>query len=113
MVGGGNGTVNCGTGCVNRPSGKDRHQRSLREDRIATDRALGELFTEELGAQALDIPLVARKLHVHIVFEGIVRVLRPGSTSSTPTNVRPGQNISKRNQIRKVVSMSLRKSHRR
>ena len=50
MVGGGNGTVNCGTGCVNRPSGKDRHQRSLREDCIATDRALGDLFTEELGA---------------------------------------------------------------
>ena len=83
MVGGGNGTVNCGTGCVNRPSGKDRHQRSL----------------------------VARKLHVQIVFEGIVRVLRPGSTSSTPTDVR--QNVSKRNQIRKAVSMSLRKSHRR
>jgi TolB-like protein len=34
---------------------------------------LGELFTEELSAQALDIPLVARKLDVQIVFEGTVR----------------------------------------
>jgi len=102
-----------GTGCVNRPSDKDRHQHSLREGRIATDRVLGELFTEELSAQALDNLLVARRLDVQIVFAGIVRVLRPGSTSSTPADVRPGQNVSKRNQIRKVVSMSLRKSHRR
>jgi hypothetical protein len=55
-----------------------RRQRSLRDDRIATERALGELFTEELSAQALDTPLVARKLDVQIVFEGTVRVLRPG-----------------------------------
>ena len=89
-----------------------RHQRSLRDDRIATDRALGELLTEELSAQALDIPLAARKLDVQIVFEGTVRVLRPGLRPSTPTAVRPGQNVSKRNQIRKVVSMSPRKSHR-
>src|SRR4029077_7876683 len=61
-----------------------RNQRSLRDDRIATDRALGELFTEELGAQAFEIPLVPRKLDVQIVFEGTVRVLRPASTSSTP-----------------------------
>lgn len=87
-----------------------RHQCSLRDDRIATDRALGELLTEELSALALDIPLAARKLDVQIVFEGTVRVLRPGA--STPTEVRPGQNVSKRNQIRKVVSMSLRKTHR-
>jgi len=89
-----------------------RHQRSLRDDRIATNRALGELFTEELSAQALDIPLVPRKLDVQSVFAGTVRVPRPGSTSSTPTDTRLGQNVSKRNQIRKVVSMSLRKSHR-
>ena len=89
-----------------------RHQRSLHDDRIATDCALGELFTEGLGAQALNIPLAARKLDVQIVFEGTVRVLRPGSRSSTPTDFRPGQNVSKRNQIRKVSSMSLRKSHR-
>jgi hypothetical protein len=33
-----------------------RHQRSVRDDHIATERALGELFTEELSAQPLDIP---------------------------------------------------------
>ena len=89
-----------------------RHQSSLREDRIATDRVLGELFTDGLGTQALDNPLVTRKLDVQIVFEGTVRVLRPGSRSSAPTEFRPGQNVSKRNQIRKVVSVSLTKSHR-
>ena len=89
-----------------------RNQRSLRDDRIATDRASGELFTEELGAQAFDIPLMPRKLDVQIVFEGTVRVLHPASRSSTPTNFIPGQNVSKQNQIRKVVSLSLRKSRR-
>jgi hypothetical protein len=89
-----------------------RNQRSLRNDRIATDQALSELFTEELGAQAFDIPSVSRKLDVQIVFEGTVRVLRPSSRSSTPTDFIPGQNVSKRNQIRKVVSLSLRKSRR-
>jgi hypothetical protein len=73
-----------------------RNQRSLRDDRIATDRALGELFTEELGAQAFEIPLVPRKLDVQIVFEGTVRVLRPASTSSTPTDLIPAQDVSKR-----------------
>ena len=89
-----------------------RHQRSLRDDRIATDRVLGELFTEGLGAQALDNPLVARKVDVQIVFEGTVRLLRPGSRSLAPTEFRSGQNVSKRNQMRKVASMSLTKSHR-
>ena len=89
-----------------------RHQSSLREERIATDRALGELFTEGLGTQALDNPLVTRKLDVQIVFEGTVRVIRPGSRSSAPTEFRPGQNVSKRIQIRKVVSVSMTKSHR-
>ena len=90
-----------------------RHQRNLRDDRIATDLALGELLTEELVPQALDLPFVDRKLDVQIVFEGTVRLLRPGSRSSTTTNFRPDQNGSKQNQIRKVVSMSLRKPHRR
>jgi hypothetical protein len=89
-----------------------RHQSSLHEERIATDRALGELFTGGLGTQALDNPLVTRTLDVQIVFEGTVRVLRPGSRSSAPTEFRPGQNVSKRIQIRKVVSVSMTKSHR-
>jgi hypothetical protein len=42
------------------------------------------LFTEELSAQALDIPLVARKLVVQIVFEGIVRVPRLGEAFPFP-----------------------------
>ena len=89
-----------------------RHRRSLCEDRIGTDRTLGELLNEELGARALDTPLVDRKLDVQVIFEGTVRVLRPGSRSSTPTDFITGPNVSKRNQIRKVVSMSPRKSHR-
>ena len=90
-----------------------RHQRNLRDDRIATDLALGELLTEELVPQALDIPFVDRTLDVQIVFEGTVRLLRSGSRSLAPTEFRADQNGSKRNQIRKDVSMSLRKSHRR
>ena len=46
-----------------------RNQRSLHDDRIAADRALGELFTEELGAQAFDVPLVPRRVDVQIVFD--------------------------------------------
>jgi hypothetical protein len=89
-----------------------RHQRSQHDDRIATDRALGELFAEGLAAQALEVPSVARKLDVQIVFEGTVRVLRPGLRSSTPTDFRPGQTFKKRNQIRKVVFDVSRKSLR-
>ena len=83
-----------------------RHQRSQHDDRIATDRALGELFAGGLGMQALAIPAMAGKLNVQIVFEGTVHVIRPGSRSSTPTDFGPGQTFKKRNQIRKVVSMS-------
>ena len=75
-------------------------QHGLRDDRSAMDRALDELFNEELGAQILDIPSEVRELDVEVVFEGTMRVQRPGSTSSPPT------------EIRKVVSMSLRISHR-
>ena len=90
-----------------------RYQRNLRDERVATDLALGELLTEELVPQTLDIPLVDRTLDVQIVFEGTVRLLRPGSKSSTPTDFRPDQKGLRRNQICKVVSISLRKSHRR
>jgi hypothetical protein len=89
-----------------------RNQRSPRDDRIATDLALGRLFTEELGAQAFDVPLVPRKLDVQVIFEGTVRVLRAGSRSSTSADFIPGQDPPKHNQIRQVVSLSLRKSRR-
>jgi hypothetical protein len=88
-----------------------RHQRSQHEDPIWADRILGELFTLGLSASP-DIPSVVGKLNVQIVFEGTVRVLLPGSGSSTPTDFKPAQSVSKRNQIRKIVSISLRKSHR-
>ena len=90
-----------------------RHQRNLPDDPIATDLTLGQLLTEELVPQALDLPFVDRTLDVQIVFEGTVRLLRPGSKSSTPTDFRPDQKGLRRNQICKVVSISLRKSHRR
>jgi hypothetical protein len=89
-----------------------RHQRIHHEDCSGwADRILGELFTQGLGARP-DIPSRTRKIDVQIVFEGTVRVVRPASGSSTPTDFKPGQNVSKQNQIRKVVSISLRKSHR-
>jgi hypothetical protein len=72
---------------------------------------LGELFALGLS-RSPDIPSLVRKLNVQIVFEGTVRVLRPGSGSSTPTDFKPAQSVSKRNQIRRVLSISLRKSHR-
>jgi hypothetical protein len=90
-----------------------RLRTSRDNDRVATDRPLGELFTEGLVAQALAVPSAAGKLNVQIVFEGTVRVLRPGSASSTPTGFRSGQSILKRDQIRKVFSMSLRESDQR
>jgi hypothetical protein len=86
-----------------------RHQRSQHEDPIGADRILGELFTQGLSASPY-ISSVVRELNVQIVFEGTVRVLRPGS--STSTGFKPAQSVSKRNHIRKLVSISLRKSHR-
>ncbi len=86
---------------------------SREDDRVATDRSLGELFTEGLVAQALAVPSVPGKVDVQIVFEGTVRVLRPGAASSTSTGFRSGQSFSKRDQISKVVSMSVRESHQR
>jgi hypothetical protein len=80
-------------------------------DRMVMGATPGELFTERLVAQALAVPSVARLIDVQIVFEGTVRVLRTGSL--TPTDFRAGQNGSKRNQIRKVFSKSLRESNRR
>jgi len=89
-----------------------RQQRSLRHDHVGTDRALRQLFIDGLRAQVLDNPLVAQELDVQIIFEGTVRVVRSGLRSSAPAEFRTEQNVSKRNQIRKVAAMSLTKSHR-
>ena len=87
-----------------------RPQRPEDRSQIATHRALHELLTEGLITQAVDLSSAAGKLDVHIVFEGTVRVLCSGAKSSPTTDFRPGENISKRHPIRKVVSMSLKKA---
>ena len=76
---------------------------------LATDRALRELLTEGLVAQALEIPSLTREVNLQIVFEGTVRILRPRVESSRPTDLRSGQNVRKRIQLRKVVGMPPRK----
>lgn len=83
-----------------------------REDRSyqKTHRALCELLTESLITQAADLSSVARKLDIQIIFEGTVQILPLGAKSSAPVDFRPGENISKRHPIRKVVSMSLKKT---
>lgn len=49
---------------------------------LGTDRTLRELLTEELFAQALEVPSRSREINLQIVFEGTVRVLRPTADSS-------------------------------
>jgi hypothetical protein len=77
---------------------------------LATDRALRELLTEVLVAEALEVPSVSRGINLQIVFEGTVRVLRPRAESPGPTESRSGQSVAKRIQLRKVAGMSLAKS---
>ena len=43
---------------------------------LAMDRALRELLTEGLVAEALEVPSVSRGINLQIVFEGTVRILR-------------------------------------
>ncbi len=87
-----------------------RSQRSEDRSHVTTHRAFRELLTQGLITQAVDLSSVARKLDVQIVFEGTVRVLRSGAKSSPPTDFQPGENISKRHLMRKVVSMSFKKA---
>jgi hypothetical protein len=68
--------------------------------------ALGDLLGETLAAQAFDFR--STELDVQIIFEGTVRVLRSGEASSTEIRAVPA--ATKRSEIRKVVSMSLKKS---
>jgi hypothetical protein len=77
---------------------------------LATDRALRELLTEGLVAKTLEIPSVSREIHVQIVFEGTVRILRSRAESSGPAESRPGRSVAKRIQLRKVVGMSSTKA---
>jgi len=62
------------------------------DDVTMTDRVLGELFTQALGA-SLETPSAARKLNVQIIFEGTVRVIHPASGSSTQTNFKTVQSV--------------------
>jgi len=77
------------------------------EGAVGADHLLDELFTPVLGASSVT-PSKARKLNFQIVFEGTVRLLNPGSRSSIPADFKPAQSVSKRNQIRNVVSSSER-----
>ena len=87
-----------------------RSQRVEDRRHQATHRALGELLTEGLIDQAVDLNSVSRILDVQIIFEGTIRVLHSGTTSSAPKDLQHGENTSKRHPIRKVVSMSFKKT---
>ena len=86
---------------------RDNHE----SDGLATDRALRELLTEGLVAKALEVPSVSREINLQIVFEGTVRVIRARAESPGPTASRSGRTVGKRIQLRKVVGMSLAKTH--
>ena len=73
-----------------------RRQRSRPALRIAADRTLSEVLSEELAAHAADISVVERIRDVQIVFEGTLRIARLEPKSNVLK-----ANTSKRNQIRK------------
>src|ERR1700684_882175 len=73
-----------------------RRQRSRPALRIAADRTLSEVLSEELAAHAADISVVQRIRDVQIVFEGTLRIARLEPKSNVLK-----ANTSKRNQIRK------------
>lgn len=81
-----------------------RLQCSRERNSWEADGVLGELLNEGLAAEGLNF---STEVAVQIIFEGTVRVLSSGTT--LPTDVRRVQNV-KRSPIRKVVSMSLKKS---
>jgi hypothetical protein len=88
-----------------------RHRDKQEGGGLATDRALRELLTEGLVARALEAPSVSREINLQIVFEGTVRVLRPGAESPGPTESRSGRSIAKWIQLRNVVGMPLTKAN--
>jgi hypothetical protein len=77
---------------------------------LAMDRALRELLTEGLIAKTLEVPSESREINLQIVFEGTVRVLCPRAKSPAPADLRSGQSVAKRIQLRKVVGMSSKKA---
>jgi hypothetical protein len=81
-------------------------QRGGHLNSLDVEGALGDLLSEGLAAQGLDFP--STEVAVQILFEGTVRVLSSGA--ALPTDVGSAQNSAKRSPIRKVVSMSLKKS---
>ena len=72
-----------------------RRQRSRPALRIAADRTLSEVLSEELAAHAADISMVERIRDVQIVFEGTLRISRLESKLDGFK-----ANTSKRNRIR-------------
>jgi hypothetical protein len=73
-----------------------RRQQSRPALRIAADRTLSEVLSEELAAHATDISMVERMLDVQIVFEGTLRISRLVPKSSTSKRLKPGPTTSKR-----------------
>jgi hypothetical protein len=82
-----------------------RLQHPVHQSCSQTHETLGDLLSESLAAQGFDFR--STELHVQIIFEGTVRVLRSGAASSTEVTA---VHNPKRSQIRKVVSMSLKTS---
>jgi hypothetical protein len=78
-----------------------RRQRSRPALRIAADRTLSEVLSEELAAHAADISMVERIRDVQIVFEGTLRISRLESKLDGFK-----ANTSKRNRIRRPSQCS-------
>jgi hypothetical protein len=79
-----------------RPGGYAPVFRLRRKNHIETTRALGDFLAEGLVAQGLDLPGAAKELDVRIVFEGKIRISRPGSNGCVVTDFRFGSKITKR-----------------
>jgi hypothetical protein len=73
---------------------------------FGTSRALRDLLTEEILAQALELPSLTREVNLQIVFEGTVRVVLPRAESRRPMELKSRKSVVKRIQLRKVVGMS-------
>jgi hypothetical protein len=78
---------------------------------LAMERALRQFLTEELVAEALEVPSVSREIDLQIVFEGTIRILCSRAASPGSTELKPSRSVAKRIQLRKVVGMSSTKAN--
>ncbi len=85
-------------------------RRDKREGGDLADRALRQLLTEGLVAEALEVPSVPREIDLQIVFEGTIRILCSKAASPGSTELKPSRTVAKRIQLRKVVGMSSTKA---